>query len=413
MNGWKLSKLDGAETEILDGDRGKNYPSKQEMKAQGDCLFLSASNVTTSGFSFTKGEFISSERDELLGKGKLQREDCVLTTRGTVGNVAHFDKSVPFENLRINSGMVIIRPNRKFINPRFLAYFLRSDNFSGQVKGLTSGSAQPQLPIRDLRHVKIPIPPLSEQNEISAILGALDDKIELNRKTAATLEEMARALYRSWFVDFDPVHARSQGLPPAHMDHPTAALFPDSFGEDGLPEGWKVSKLGDLIERLKVGKLYDQKSVTPTGSVPVLDQGKAGIIGFHDNAPNILASHSSRVSVFANHTCMQRLMNIPFSTIQNVIPFRGKGLPTEWCHYASLGRQNFEEYRGHWPTFVEAEIVVPDVKIAVAFSEWVHDWLCMIASKENENQTLATLRDTLLPRLMSGELRVGEAREKI
>ncbi len=93
--------------------------------------------------------------------------------------------------------------------------------------------------------LKISLPPIKEQREIAEVLGALDDKIEVNRKTAAVLEEMARALFRSWFVDFDPVHAKAQGRSPAHMDPATAALFPDRFGEDGLPEGWSAEPFID------------------------------------------------------------------------------------------------------------------------------------------------------------------------
>ena len=259
----------------------------------------------------------------------------------------------------------------------------------------------------------VDVPPIEEQREIAAILGALDDKIEVNRKTAVTLEEMARALYRSWFVDFDPVHAKAAGRAPVHMDAATAALFPDSFGEDGLPEGWSETKLGDIITRLKVGKLFSQKTVSQTGNVPVLDQGKQGVIGFHDEEPNIVARPDRRVSIFANHTCVQRLLQEPFSTIQNVIPFVGDELPTEFCHYSSLGKQEFEEYRGHWPSFVDAKCNVPQKELAEAFASEVSPWLDLVFQASTENQTLATLRDTLLPRLMSGELRLGEAKEQV
>ncbi|MDD4735732.1 MAG: restriction endonuclease subunit S [Kiritimatiellae bacterium] len=202
---WTAKTFENGPLKILDGDRGKNYPSRNEFTDHGHCVFLNTGNVTTDGFKFESVDFISDERDRLLRKGKLQREDVVLTTRGTVGNVAYFDDSIHFDHIRINSGMVILRPSVEDLEPRFLYLFVRSHLFSEQVASLTSGSAQPQLPIRDLKRVEIPLPPLPEQKAIAHILGSLDDKIELNRRMNETLEGMAQELFKSWFVDFDPV----------------------------------------------------------------------------------------------------------------------------------------------------------------------------------------------------------------
>ncbi len=95
--------------DVIDGDRGKNYPHQDELLEKGDCLFLSAKNVTTNGFDFSNNQFIISENDEMLRNGKLTRGDIVITTRGTVGNVALYDDSVPYDSIRINSGMLIVR----------------------------------------------------------------------------------------------------------------------------------------------------------------------------------------------------------------------------------------------------------------------------------------------------------------
>src|SRR2546430_5984976 len=111
MMEWQEANLDSL-LEIIDGDRGTNYPTQHEFSPNEYCLFLNTGNVTQSGFNFSNCSFITKEKDALLRKGKLQRQDIVLTTRGTVGNVAYFDQNVPYENIRINSGMVILRPNR-------------------------------------------------------------------------------------------------------------------------------------------------------------------------------------------------------------------------------------------------------------------------------------------------------------
>ena len=261
-----------------------------------------------------------------------------------------------------------------------------------------------------IRRIPILLKPLAEQNAIAAVLGALDDKIELNRRMNATLEAMARALFQSWFVDFDPVRAKLDGRPPAALDPATAALFPDSFQDSAvghIPSGWRVMKVGEFIERLPVGQKYEQKTVSPVGKVPVLDQGKSGVIGFHNNEPGVTATLDKPVAVFANHTCYMRLITYSFSAIQNVLPFVGSGVDTFWVYYATEGRLSFSEYKGHWPDFVIQESAVPPRELTVAFGRLAKPLVAQMRNNEEESRTLATLRDTLLPKLLSGELSVN------
>ncbi|MBW1950494.1 MAG: restriction endonuclease subunit S [Deltaproteobacteria bacterium] len=287
---WTTLPFDEAPVEIIDGDRGKNYPKMHEFSESGYCLFLNTGNVTKDGFDFSNCKFITQEKDVILRKGKLKRQDVVMTTRGTVGNVAYYDAAVPYEHVRINSGMVIFRSDTSRVNPRYLYFFLRSSTFANRVLALRTGSAQPQLPIRDINRIEVPLPPLKQQQAIACILGALDDKIELNRRMNQTLEAMARAIFKSWFVDFLPVrakqrartqtgdpvrlpaealaqagakaegqqpplsacgHAQAGGLAP-HI----ANLFPDAFEESDLgeiPRGWDVRPIGDVVKVLGGG----------------------------------------------------------------------------------------------------------------------------------------------------------------
>lgn len=397
--------------EIIDGDRGANYPSKSELFSTGHCLFLSAANVTVSGFSLQQNQFITEERDQKLRKGRLQRFDCVLTTRGTVGNVAFFNKSIPHDNIRINSGMVILRPDPEVVDPRFLYTFLRSEIFSSQVKELTSGSAQPQLPIRDIRYIQMPMMPLSDQREIAAILGALDDKIEVNRKASATLEEMARALYRSWFVDFDPVWAELEGRQPAHMDAATAALFPDSFDDDGLPVGWRTVPVGELLT-LNYGKAL-KKELRVAGQFPVY--GSGGTDTTHEIAlvqqPTIIVGRKGTVgSLYWEPRGCWPIDTVFYVTSKFSLAyiyrlFQQLPLAQMNTDAAVPGLNRDNVYR--------LEVAFPGATLITAYDQISRTFQTRIDALENENRTLATLRDTLLPRLMSGELRVGEARELI
>lgn len=175
MDSWSTRLLKDTDIQIIDGDRGENYPKKEEFTAEGYCLFLNAKNVTKNGFVFEELQFISKERDSLLRKGRLDKDDIVLTTRGTIGNIAYFDESVPYEHLRINSGMVILRGGVDFFKP-FVCWLFRTGYITSQISDISTGSAQPQLPIKIMKELRLPIPNISEQEEIVRILGKLLEK---------------------------------------------------------------------------------------------------------------------------------------------------------------------------------------------------------------------------------------------
>ena len=309
-----------------------------------------------------------------------------------------------------------VQPRHDQLDMRWLFYAIQYHKL-GEID---DGSPIPSTTRAAVYVRDLDVPSLSEQKAIAKCLMVYDDKIDLNRQINETLESLIRAIFKDWFVDFGPTHRQAAGetdpiiilgglLPNLKQATPLAALFPSHFGKNGLPKEWEEKEIGNILTRLKVGKLYNQKSAHISGLVPILDQGKQGIIGYHNDAPNILASRQCRVAVFANHTCVQRLLDFDFSTIQNVIPFQGKILPTEWCHYATLGKQTFEEYKGHWPTFIGRSVVVPSQSIAEKFAEFIDPILELISQNTRENKTLATTRDLLLYELMSGNLRLKSA----
>ena len=177
-------------------------------------------------------------------------------------------------------------------DPQFAYYFLKNINFTRY----NSGSAQPSLNRNFIYPIEMNVPQIDEQRAIAHILGTLDDKIELNRRMNETLEAIARAIFKSWFVDFDPVRAKASGEPPDSiccrlgLTPDLLALFPDRLVDSELgeiPEGWEVQTVGEVIDRLSIGKKYEQKTVKAAGKVPVLDQGKSGIIGYHDDEPGV------------------------------------------------------------------------------------------------------------------------------
>ena len=433
---WRVETFENAPLQIIDGDRGTNYPNQTEFSAAGHCLFLNAGNVTTTGFRFSDCVFITSEKDALLRKGKLVRNDVVLTTRGTVGNAAYFDHSVPFDSIRINSGMVIIRAQTPALHPRYLYLFVRSGLFHAQVSALRTGSAQPQLPIQDINRIEIPIPPSDEQKAIAYILGTLDDKIELNRKTNETLESIAKALFKSWFVDFDPVRAKSEGrftgLPAEIND-----LFPDSFDESELgeiPRGWKVVSAGSKYD-ISIGRTpprnESQWFTTNPNDIRWISIRDLGVSGTYvSNTSEYLTQEAVgkfNIRVIPDSTVVvsfkltvgrvaitdgEMLSN---EAIAHFIP-KSKVVPTSYTYfllkgydYNSLGSTSSIATAVNSQTLREMPIIETPSSVAVAFDETAKPFMSRIRETQRNIFCLEQLRDTLLSKLISGELRIPNA----
>ena len=183
--------------QIIDGDRGKNYPKQEEFSDSGFCLFLNAKNVTAQGFSFENCTYITEEKDALLRNGKLCRGDVVLTTRGTIGNLAFYDTSVPYENIRINSGMVILRMNKQVVSEIFFIeqFKMQLDSIKSRI---ASGSAQPQLPISTMNKIEMILPPIELQNQFAAFVERVSQQKQTVQQSLEKLELMKKALMQEY-----------------------------------------------------------------------------------------------------------------------------------------------------------------------------------------------------------------------
>ena len=405
MNIWEQKQFSDAPLKIIDGDRGVNYPKKADFLPLGHCLFLNTGNVTDRGFDFVDTSFINAERDKVLRKGKLKRFDVVLTTRGTVGNVGFYDENVSFDHVRINSGMVIFRPNTAKLEPRFLYLCLRSPLFKNQVKVLTTGSAQPQLPMRDINRIRLPIPPISEQKAIASTLGALDDKIELNRRMNKTLEAMAQTIFRDWFVDFGPTCAKMAGRKP-YLTPEIWSLFPDKLDQNGKPEGWEMRSVADFAS-IKGGKQLSKDKITKHGLVPVF--GGAGLMGYTDahNADGYVIS-VGRVGAY----CGQFFAHRGKAWINNNASLitQYEGISGEWLVLALRALNIDLIKKGAAQPFVSnsdlstMKVVYPGGQLLIAFHDIISVLMLKAESNERESCVLIQTRDLLLPKLMSGEI---------
>ena len=181
--------------EFIDGDRGKNYPTFDEFSTSGFCLFLNASNVTSSGFNFDSCMFVTEEKDKIMRNGHLLLNDIVFTSRGTLGNVALYDKNIKYKNVRINSGMLIIRPKGINLSPYFIYALLKSNYMKSAIEQFRSGSAQPQLPIKDLQNITFDIP--ESQNVLDDLehrFFEIEETISINKREIGNLSELASIL---------------------------------------------------------------------------------------------------------------------------------------------------------------------------------------------------------------------------
>lgn len=217
---WSIYKV-GDVLALIDGDRGPNYPKQSDYQESGYCLFLSTKNVREFGFLFDDVVFISEQKHKSLRQGTLERGDVIITTRGTLGNVAVYDETVPYPVVRINSGMLILRKKNTEVLGNFLKVYIASPFFAQQVEEKRSGSAQPQLPAGVLKTFLFPIPPIAEQHEIVRhveTLFAFADRLEARYNAArAQVERLTPALLAKAF--------RGELVPQDPNDEPASVLL--------------------------------------------------------------------------------------------------------------------------------------------------------------------------------------------
>ena len=332
--------------------------------------------------------------------------------------------------------MVLLRPNRNRAEPRYLLYALQSEAVQHEI-GVNegTGSTVSNLRIPLLESLLIPNRPLPEQRAIAHILGTLDDKIELNRRMNETLEAMARALFKSWFVDFDPVRAKAEGRDPG-LPQPLADLFPDSFEDSELgkiPTRWAVKPIGDLTDVVggttpstEEPTFWDGGThawATPKDlsalSVPVLldterritDAGLSQVGSGLLPKGTVLLSSRAPIGYLA-------VAEVPVAINQGFIAMTPKTGTSNifLLHWASVADQDIVS-RANGSTFMEISksnfrpipVVTPPANVMSTFDRLARPTYERIVECARESRTLAALRDALLPKLISGELRVKDA----
>lgn len=440
---WHRKKvIDLQEDGILlveDGNHGEYRPRRHEFTASGTA-FIRAADMNDGSVLFETAERINDEALGRIRKGIGKPGDILFSHKGTVGKLAL---------LPLNAPPFVCSPQTTFwrclddtqLDRRFLHCFMRSSEFQDQWfarKGETDMADYVSLTAQ--RQLVVAIPPIAEQRAISDIVGALDDKIELNRQMNATLEGMARALFKSWFVDFDPVTAKAASRQPFGMSGDIAALFPDSFDVSPigpLPTGWCSSTIGEAVKVVggttpstKEPRFWEGGSIhwcTPRDmsrlADPVVldtdrkitDAGLARISSGLLPAGSVLLSSRAPIGYLA-------IAEVPLAVNQGFIAMIcEQQLPN---HYVlRWTEESMDEIlsRAGGTTFAEISkksfrpipVIVPSRPVLDAFVAKAGKWHEQVASNVRESAILAKTRDAVLPQLLSGEIRLCDAEKLV
>ena len=423
---WKLVRL---------GDIAKVNEKSLTKKSQPDFIrYIDISSVSTGAFDTPK----LLKKDEIPSRAKriLRNNDFIISTvRPNLKQFSFIEEAQ--ENLIASTGFCVISSNNSKL-AWYLYSLITSDLFTEYLVKIADGGAYPAFNPKEIEDAIIPLPDKDNLEFISDTSRFFHKKIQLNTQINQTLEQIAQALFKSWFVDFEPVRAKVQALSdglsleqaelaamqtisgktPEELttlsqtqpDHyaelaEIAKAFPCEMVEvDGVevPKGWEVKRIDEVIQKIPVGKKYSSKTAFSEGLVPILDQGRSGVIGYHNDKPGVKASIEDPIIVFANHTCYMRLISYDFSAIQNVFAFKGKECNLYWLYLATLGKQEFVEYKGHFPDFLIKEIIVPPEELTELFGKYVKESFSKIFINDRENSNLAKIRDLLLPKLLNG-----------
>jgi len=373
---------------------------------------IRSQNVYNDHFQQEGLAHISDEHADELANVTVQAGDVLLNITGdSVARCCHVPSNI--FPARVNQHVAIIRPNPSKLNPRYLMYYLVSPSMQRHMLTLAgAGATRNALTKGMIEDFNVPSPPLSVQNAIAHILGTLDDKIELNRRMNETLEAMTRAIFKSWFVDFDPVRAKAEGRDTGLRPR-LAELFPNRFQDSELgeiPAGWRVDSLGNLIE-LAYGKALKQED-RRLGGVAVY--GSNGRVGWHDErliaGPGIVVGRKGNPGVVT----WVPMDFFPIDTTFYVVA-KGECRSLQFLFYAlrtqdlaSLGADSAVPGLNRNLAYMSQQIV-PSGSMLETFDALVQPLYQRIYEAENESRTLASIRDALLPKLLSGEIRIKDA----
>ncbi|TAN67216.1 MAG: restriction endonuclease subunit S [Methylobacter sp.] len=441
---WPILPLEECLDALID------YRGKTPEKTNSGIPLVTA-KIIKGGRIEKASEFISKDGyDAWMRRGIPQAGDVVMTTEAPLGEVAQLGK----EKIALAQRVVTLRGKSGLLDSTYLLYLLQTEEMQEQLKARATGTTVLGIKQSELRKISVTLPPIDLQRSSASVLAAIDARIDILRETNATLEAIAQALFKSWFVDFDPVRAKQQGrepegavqgctsaaegrIPVAALDTETAALFPDSFEESELglvPKGWRAGNIGDNAIYLSRGispKYLEEGGVLVINQKCIrdfiLDLSKARrhdplqrkIDGRELSIGDILVNStgvgtlgrvaqvlsSDELMIVDSHvTVIRASENLTWN-------YLGLSMMRRQVEIESLGEGSTGQTELNRSKLAALKLIIPPKEILLAFDEIALPLRQRFAGNLKQAQTLATLRDTLLPRLISGQLRLPDTAE--
>ena len=421
---WRIATIEEIADKVGMGPFGSSI--KVETFVDDGIPIISGQHLTGTRLIDVENNFISLKHAERLKNANVYRGDVIFTHAGNIGQVAYIPETSKYDHYIISQRQFYMRCNRQKVIPEFVTYFFKSPEGQHRLLANTSSSGVPSIaqPVSYLKTIKVPVPPLPEQRAIAHILGTLDDKIELNRRMNQTLEEMAQALLKNWFVDFEPF--RDQGM----QDSP--------LGE--IPVGWRVGKLEEIAHFTKgISYRSDDLQESDTALVTLKSivrgggyqpEGLKPYVGEYESEQllypgDIIVAHTDltqKAEVLGRAARVQahpKVRTMVASLDLVIVRPIEKKASNEFL-YGLLSREEFREYAYSYANgttvlhlstkaLPEYRCVLPTPDVIDSFTKLVRPLYAVFDNNEIQNNTLASIRDTLLPKLVSGEIRVKDA----
>ncbi|MFA0273249.1 restriction endonuclease subunit S, partial [Vibrio sp. 10N.222.48.A11] len=398
---------------------------------------IKAENFVKSGVPVLKGgnlhgayiddnecDYLTEEKADELKSSNAFEGDIVITHRGTIGQVSIIPKGATYNRYVVSQSQLKVSLDKEKVNPYYVNYFLRSR--IGQHR-LLSYASQVGVPAiakasTSVKQIQVPCPPLAVQDEIVSFLQSLDHKLTVNNQINQSLEEMAQAIFKSWFVDFDPVKAKMNGAQPEGMDAATASLFPEKLVESELgliPEGWEVGTLSDVAKYCSARTNTDTITLENYISTENMLAEKKGVTAASKlpTAKTVAAYKSGDILVSNIRPYFKKIWLAEGSggRSNDVLGFESVSANSDSYLMNLLYQDTFFEYmtrtskgakmpRGDKTAIMNWEMAVPPVELRETFSAIVDKFYQLIPQNRAQNATLVSLRDTLLPKLLSGEI---------
>ena len=338
-------------------------------------------------------QYVSSDFLSIDEKYHIKKGDVLISLTGSHINqpnsmVGRSCRNFSDTEFLLNQRAGKVIPNEN-ADKNYLYYLLNTESFKYSICNRAYGAAnQANVSPSDIENIKWNFPPLPTQQKIASILSAYDNLIQNYKKQIEALQTGTCELYKEWFVRF-----RFPG-------------YQTTKFENGIPEGWKIEKVKNCVNRLPFGQTYKKDELEPEGNVIVIDQSEDEYLGYHNNEPSHKASAENPIALFGDHSCKYKLMIKDFSLGENIIPYTSKGVDLYYLYYSVYKIVQTEEYKRHWNLFVNKKVLISNNELQKSFRQKVIPIFKQIEILNKQITNLTQQRDLLLPRLMSGKLEV-------